>query len=170
MRTVHSVIVVICSAASLIALPAALHAQFPADVEVGSRVRVWLPEAHRQADGQWHRQLVRGSVEAIAADTLRISIPGAFGSVAVPRSSIRRLELSRGGPSRPLSAAERAVGGAIGGAISWAFMNDPRRSGGPNYRTDWQAAGVGAAWGAGIGAAIGFIFPHEQWRRVRLRR
>src|SRR5687768_13627519 len=102
MRTIRSAIVIICSAASMIASPALLHAQFPTDVEVGSRVRVWLPEAHRQADGPWHRQIVRGSVESIAGDTLRLSIPGAFGSVAVPRSSIRRLELSRG-PSRPAS-------------------------------------------------------------------
>jgi hypothetical protein len=115
------------------------------------------------------RQLLRGSVDAIAGDTLRISIPGASGTVSIPRSSVRRLEVSRG-VSRPMSAFERAGGGAIGGAISWALMNDPKRSGGPHYRTDWRAAGVGAAWGAGIGAAVGFIFPHEHWRRVRLSR
>ena len=66
------------------------------------------------------------------------------------------------------SSAVLAV--AIGGAIGFAVMNDPRRSGGPHYRTDWRAAGVGASWGAGIGAVVGFIFPHEQWRGVRLRR
>ena len=46
-------------------------------------------------------------------------------------------------------------------------MNDPRRSGGPAYRTDWRAAGVGASWGAGIGALTGMLFPHERWGRVR---
>jgi hypothetical protein len=61
---------------------------------------------------------------------------------------------------------ERAVGGAIGGAITFALLNDPHRSNSPHYRTDWRAAGVGAAWGGGIGAAIGLIFPYEQWRRV----
>jgi hypothetical protein len=61
---------------------------------------------------------------------------------------------------------ERAVGGAIGGAITYALLNDPRRSGGPHYRTDWRAAGVGAAWGAGIGAVFGLALPSERWRRV----
>jgi hypothetical protein len=61
---------------------------------------------------------------------------------------------------------ERAIGGAIGGATTFAMLNDPRRSGGPHYRTDWRAAGVGAAWGGGIGGAIGLLFPYEQWRRV----
>jgi hypothetical protein len=61
---------------------------------------------------------------------------------------------------------ERAVGGAIAGAIVFGSMNDPRNSTGPNFRTDWEAAGVGAAWGAGIGAVVGLIWPHERWRRV----
>ena len=96
-------------------------------------------------------------------------IPGTVGAVAIPRSGVRRMQLSRGA-SRPATAIERAVGGAIAGAVTWAMMNDPRRRGGPHYATDWRAAGVGASWGAGIGAVTGLVFPHEQWRRVRLRR
>jgi hypothetical protein len=61
---------------------------------------------------------------------------------------------------------ERAVGVAIASAITFGVMNDPGNSSGPNYRTDWQAAGVGAAWGAGVGAAIGLIWPYERWRKV----
>lgn len=152
------------------AMPAALQAQFPAAVRPGARVRVWIPEPYRQMDGPARRQLLRGTVETVTADTLRLSIPGTASLVAIPRSSVRRLQLSQGEPSRPATAIERAIGGALGGAISFAAMNDPRRSGGPHYRTDWRAAGVGAAWGAGIGAVVGFIFPHEQWRGVRLRR
>jgi len=38
----------------------------------------------------------------------------------------------------------------MGGAILFGLLNDPRRTGGPHYRTDWRAAGVGAAWGAGM--------------------
>lgn len=159
-----------CAIAALCAAPSMLCAQFHPDVSVGARVRVWLPEAQRQGgDGPEHRQLLRGSVASMATDTLRISIPRTEGTVAVPRSSVRRLEVSHG-VSRPVSAAERAIGGAVGGAILWALMNDPRRSGGPSYRADWRAAGVGASWGAGIGAVVGFIIPHERWHRVRLRR
>lgn len=148
--------------------PRTLDAQFPDDVRAGARVRVWLPEPYRQSEGPARRQLLRGTVESVAGDTLRLSIPGAVGSVAIPRASVRRMQVSRGA-SRPLTAIERAIGGAAGGAITWALMNDPRRRGGPSYRTDWRAAGVGASWGAGIGAVTGLIFPHEQWRRVRLR-
>jgi hypothetical protein len=61
---------------------------------------------------------------------------------------------------------ERAAAGAIGGAITFALLNDPKRTGGPHYRTDWRAAGVGAGWGAGIGAVVGFVWPYERWGRV----
>lgn len=160
------------SLAALVGLATAatpLRAQFPADLQVGARVRVSVPERQRQAEGPERRQLLRGTIEGYTADTLRLAIPGTVGAVAIPRSSVRRLEVSRG-VSRPATAAERAIGGAIGGAISWALMNDPRRSGGPHYRTDWRAAGVGASWGAGIGVLTGLLFPHEHWRRVRVRR
>ena len=168
MQGFRSFIVLSCAIAALGASPAALRAQF-VDVPVGTRVRVWLPEPSRQEEGPVRRQLLRGSVSRVAGDTLLLSIPGAAGAVAIPRATMRRLDVSRG-VSRPVSAVERAVGGAIGGAITYALMNDPRRSGGPHYRTDWRAAGVGASWGAGIGAVVGFIFPHERWHRVRLPR
>ena len=162
------------SCTTLIALalatsPATIRAQFPAEIQPGVRVRVWIPEPSRQAEGPLRRQLVRGTIETVTPDTLRLSIRGAVGSIAIPRPAVRRLEVSRG-VSRPASAAERAVGGAIGGAVSWALMNDPRRRGGPHYRTDWRAAGVGASWGGGFGALMGLVFPHERWDRVRMKR
>jgi hypothetical protein len=139
-------------------------AQFPAEVRPGARVRVWVPEADRQREGPYRRQLLRGTVESVDG-TLRLRVPGTAGSLAIPRASVRRLDVSRG-VSRASSAVERAVGGAIGGAITFALLNDPRRRGGPHYRTDWRAAGVGAAWGGGIGAVVGLAFPHERWHRV----
>jgi hypothetical protein len=149
--------------------PGALAAQFPADVNVGTRIRVWLPEPRRQAEGPLRRQLLRGTVASLTSDTLRLSLPGAVGTLDIPRSSVRRMEVTRG-ISRPASAFERAVGGAIAGAVTYALMNDPRRRGGPHYRTDWRAAGVGASWGAGFGALGGLIWPSERWRRVRMPR
>ena len=132
-------VIIAVALAGAIARPNALAAQFPAEVTVGARVRAWVPEPYRQVDGPARRRLLRGTVPAIASDTLHLSVPGAVGTVAIPRATIRRLQVSRGA-SRPASAIERAV------------------------------AGVGAAWGAGIGAVTGLLFPHEQWRRVRLRR
>ncbi len=122
----------------LLAAARVANAQFPAEVRPGTRVRVWIPEMPRQEEGPYRRQLLRGTVESVDGGSLRLRIPG----------------------------VERAVGGAIGGAITLALLNDPRRRGGPHYRTDWRAAGVGAAWGGGIGAVVGLAFPHERWHRV----
>ncbi|MEO8580752.1 MAG: hypothetical protein ABI469_10930 [Gemmatimonadales bacterium] len=140
-------------------------AQFPDEVRPGTRVRVWIPESVRQEQAPEHRQLVRGTVESVDGSIVRLRVPGIVGSQAIPRASVRRLDVSRG-VSRGASMVERAVAGAIGGAVTYALLNDPRRSGGPHYRTDWRAAGVGATWGGGIGAAIGLIWPYEQWHRV----
>ncbi len=148
-----------------LAAPRLATAQFPADVQSGKRVRVWIPEATRQEQAPERRQLLRGTVESVDGGALRLRVPGTAGSLAIPRASVRRLDVSRG-VSRGASMVERAAGGAIGGAISFALLNDPRRLGGPHYRTDWRAAGVGAAWGAGIGAVIGLAFPYERWHRV----
>jgi hypothetical protein len=152
-------------ASLLIAAPGFAGAQFPAAVQSGARVRVWVPEPTRQEEGPQRRQLLRGTVESVDGSIVRLRIPGTAGALAIPRASVRRLDVSRG-VSRGASMVERAVGGAIGGAILFALLNDPDRSGGPHYRTDWRAAGVGAAWGGGIGAIVGLTFPHEHWRRV----
>jgi hypothetical protein len=148
----------------LVSAPRFAVAQFPAEVRPGTRVRVWIPEPARQEEGPNRRQLLRGTVESVDG-SLRLRVPGTTGSLAIPRTAVRRLDVSRG-VSRGASMVERAVGGAIGGAVSFALLNDPRRSGGPHYRTDWRAAGVGAAWGGGIGAVVGLIWPHERWQRV----
>jgi hypothetical protein len=149
----------------LLAIPRLADAQFPAAVQPGTRVRVWIPEPARQEEGPGRRQRLRGTVESANGGILRLRVPSTAGSLAIPRASVRRLDVSRG-VSRGASMVERAVGGAIGGAILFALLNDPDRSGGPHYRTDWRAAGVGAAWGAGIGAVVGLAFPHEHWRRI----
>ena len=151
--------------ACLLVLPRFAAAQLPEEVRPGMRVRVWLPEARRQQQAPERRQLLRGTVESTDGSILRLNVSGTTGSLAIPRASIIRMDVSRG--VNPIASAfESAAGGAIAGAITFALMNDPRRRGGPHYKRDWRAAGVGAAWGASIGGALGFVFPHEQWRRV----
>ena len=144
--------------------PGLANAQFPAEVQPGTRVRVWIPETSRQEEQPDHRQLLRGTVESVEGGILRLSVPGSAGSLAIPRNSVRRLDVSRG-VSEGASMIQRAAGGAIAGAVAFGLLNDPRRRGGPHYRTDWRAAGVGAEWGAGIGAVVGLIWPFEQWHR-----
>jgi hypothetical protein len=150
---------------ALVITPAYAVAQFPAEVQPGTRVRVWIPETIRQEQAPEHRQVVRGTVESADGSILRVRVPGTSGSLAIPRAMVRRLDVSRG-VSRGASMFERAAAGAIGGAITFALLNDPKRTGGPHYRTDWRAAGVGAGWGAGIGAVVGFVWPYERWGRV----
>jgi hypothetical protein len=148
----------------LLAIPGLAVAQFPAEVQPGARVRVWIPETARQEQGPDRRQLLRGTVESVDG-ALRLRVPGTTGSLAIQRASVRRLDVSRG-VSRGASMVERAVGGALAGAITLAALNDPQRASGPHFRTDWEAAGVGAAFGAGFGAVVGLIWPYERWRRV----
>ena len=148
----------------LVAIPGLAVAQFPAEVQPGARVRVWIPETARQEQGPDRRQLLRGTVESIDG-ALRLRVPGTTGSLAIQRASVRRLDVSRG-VSRGASMVERAVGGALAGAITLAALNDPQRASGPHFRTDWEAAGVGAAFGGGFGAVVGLIWPYERWRRV----
>lgn len=150
--------------------PLVASAQFPDAVRTGTLIRVWVPEPYMQEQGPWRRQQLRGTVASVAPDTLHLSVPGTEGTLAVARQSIRRLDISRGRPSRVASAVERAFAGAIVGAITVVLDNDPRGSEWPHYSREWRAAEEGAKWGAAIGAAIGFILPTERWRRVRLRR
>jgi len=149
----------------LLVMPRFADAQFPAEIRPGTRVRVWIPEPTRQEQEPARRQLLRGTVESVDGGILRLEVPGTAGSLAIPRAAVRRLDVSRG-VSPGASMIERAAGGAIGGAIMFGLLNDPRRTGGPHYRTDWRAAGVGAAWGGSIGAVVGLIWPYERWRRV----
>ena len=143
-------------------------AQFPDRIRTGVRVRLWLPD-YQQENTPWRRQLLRATVSGIANDTLQLTVRGAQGILAVPRSAIRRIDVSLGPPSRPASAFERAAQGAITGALWAAFENDPRSTEWPHYNRTWRAAGEGAKWGAAFGAVIGFVFPTERWRRVRLK-
>src|SRR3954470_2822047 len=107
--------------------PALASAQFPARVQPGVRVRVWLPEGQQQQNGPWHRQLLRATVSDVTTDTLRLIVPGTLGVLSVPRAGMRRLDVSLG-TSRPASAFERAAALAISGAIWAAIENDPNSS------------------------------------------
>lgn len=151
-------------------IPVVANAQSLEALQIGTRIRVWVPEPYMQEQGPWRRQQLRGIVTSVTPDTLRLSVPGTEGTLAVARQSIRRLDISRGRPSRAASAIERAFAGAIVGAIGVALDNDPTGSEWPHYSREWRAAEEGAKWGAAIGAVVGFVLPTERWCRVRLSR
>jgi hypothetical protein len=148
-------------------IPAPANGQPLEPVPSGTRVRVSVAEPYLQEQGPWRRQQLRGTVASITPDTLYVSVPGTVGTLAVARESIRRLDVSRGHPSRAATALERAFSGAIVGAMSAAISNDPDGTKWPNYSRRWRAAGEGAKWGAAFGAVVGFALPTERWRRVR---
>lgn len=142
-------------------------AQFPARVQPGVRVRVWLPDEHPQENTPWRRQLLRATVSGVENDMLRLTVPGAEGTLSVQRSAIRRLDVSRG-RSRITNFFERGLGGAVAGAITGAVLNDPEGNQWPDHDSRWEAAGYGALGGFAIGGIIGLVFPTERWRRLRL--
>lgn len=141
-------------------------AQFPTDVAVGSRVRVMLPDSVRQAWGprvQW----VHGGVEALKTDTLYLRVHATASPVAIPRTSIKRMERSIGVPPR----IESGVRGALAGAF-WlsVFSLAGKRLANSDPNSFWNdEVAEAAVAGALIGFSFGAIFPTERWRRIRLR-
>src|SRR5918992_1123570 len=159
------ILLLAASLAFAVARPIA--AQFPTDVAVGSRVRVVVPDSLRQASGPWRQQWLRGEVAALAGDTLYLRLQGTAGPVPIRRAAIRRIDRSLGMPTRAESALRGAVGWALLGAALGLTTGWPE--GNRDMRSNADAAGLGAAVGAGAGFVLGALFPSERWRRVRLR-
>jgi hypothetical protein len=151
-------------AAVLIALAGwtvSLAAQWPPQVTPGIRVQVRLPEAQHQVGPRG--QLLRGRVTGLAQDTLYLAVTDSVGPLAIPRSFVQRLEISRGAPSRGVSAL---LGGLIGGAFGAAtFYLVTVIS--PNGGDTGDAALMGGAIGLGLGGLSGALWPQERWKRVR---
>ncbi len=148
-------------------LPFTLHAQWPAELGAGARVQARLPEVQYQMSSR-RGHLLRGRVTALASDTLYLAVTDSVGPLAIPRSLVQRLELSRGVPSRGMSALRQGVisgaVGALSGLVAFSLIDE---SGG----TD---AGEAALLYGGVsfvaGAIVGALFPQERWKRLRLGR
>ena len=146
-------------ASLVLAMARPVAAQFPTDVAVGSRVRVMLPDSLRQVWGprvQW----VHGGVEALNTDTLYLRVHATASPVAIPRTSIKRMERSIGVPPR----IESGVRSALFGAFWLGMMSLVGEDSVWNDETADVVAG-----GAVVGFTLGAIFPTERWRRIRLR-
>lgn len=157
--------------AALLAITPAVQAQSIADLPAGTRVRVAEPAAGR----------LEGTVTEVRRDTLLVLARGEVH--ALPISSIRTLQVSRGRPSRGASALQGgAIGlltGAIGGAASLAIPSllvpdacDREGDGVLCFSTgEWALVGavIGAPLGAASGALVGMISPRERWRSVTAR-
>jgi hypothetical protein len=110
--------------------------------------------------------LIRGRVTALSGDTLYLAVTDSLGPLAIPRSLIQRLDVSRGVPSRGLSALQRGVlSGALGaltGLLVFGIDDEP----------DGIEAGEAALVYGGVsfalGSVLGAVFPHERWKRLQL--
>jgi hypothetical protein len=136
-------------------------AQWPSDVEPGARVRVRLPEVQYQESTR-RGHLVRGRVSALGPDTLYLAVTDSVGPLAVPRSLIQRLDLSRGVPSRGANALRQGV---ITGALSALMLVLINEADGLHDTGD--AALIGGGVGFATGAFFGALFPRERWKSVR---
>lgn len=152
-------------AALLIGLPSLLGAQWPSELTVGARVRAHLPEAQYQPDAR-RGHLLRGRIAALADDTLYLAITDSVGPLALPRPLIQRLDLSRGVPSRGVSALREGVTlgivGAATGLVVFSLLDAP------NDADAGEVALIYAGINFGVGAILGALFPRERWGRVRL--
>jgi hypothetical protein len=142
-----------------------LTAQWPADLAPGVRVRARLPEAQYQVDGS-RGHLVRGRIMALAPDTLYLAVTDSLGTLAIPRSLIQRVDISRGIPSRGLSALQRGVlsgvTSALAALIAFGINDEPDGIDSQTAALVW--GGVGLVGGSVFGA----LYPRERWKRVPL--
>jgi hypothetical protein len=145
---------------------AALAGQWPSAITVGARVQARLPEVQYQFDGR-RGLLIRGHVTALTPDTMYLTVTDSLGPLAVPRRLIQHLDHSRGVPSRSASAARRGVLAGAGAALLFALLNEMEEE--PGRMSTGSAALVGAGAGLTMGAVLGALYPHERWKRVRLK-
>jgi hypothetical protein len=165
-RVLFSVVV-----ASLLG-PADVGAQFtvPRDravdsVQPGARVRVSVASTFRQSVFSRRVERLRGTVRAVSPDTVYVELPNVAGAVAIPRASIRRVEISLGSSRRAGALQAGTIGAVILGLRMWVAHEDPRSR---RFPEAWQAVAVGGAIGFGAGAWLGSRWPRERWRVARL--
>lgn len=142
-----------------------LTAQWPADVTPDTRVQARLPETQYQIDGP-RGQLIRGRIAALAPDTLYLAVTDSLGPLAIPRALVQRLQISKGVPSRGVSALQRGVllGASSALLALVAFGIDDEPDGTDSGTAALVLGGVGVV----VGSVLGALYPRERWKRVRL--
>jgi len=141
---------------------APLAAQFEATLDPGARVRV----TSTHAEGA---KLI-GTVLSDDRDSLRLSLAEWADPVALPRTSITKLEISQGQHSNVVRGAW--IGGAIGAAIGVAvgLLLGSDLPGTPSGYSAGTKAAIGGVFlgviGLGIGAGIGARTHSERWKEI----
>lgn len=161
-------VVISLAVLALVRAASPAHAQGLTTLSTGARVRVAVAEAYLQKPWTRHRQWLRGTVARVSPDTVFLAVPGAQGLLSVPRGEILQLAVSRGAPSRPVSAIEQGVASAIVLGAFAALWNDEarRRFTGGDYSRG-EVVQRSAVYGLVVGGITGAIFPVERWKRIR---
>jgi len=153
------------TAAGVLFFGDAAQAQRDDSLQVGARYRITLPEFADRPGPQFPpSRWLAGALVEQRRDTLVVRPHPSTGVIAVPFTSIDRLERSRG-VSRAASGFEGAIGGALVGALLGSLVYDIGVRG-TNFNTRWQAVGIMAANSAGGGLVAGVLFPTERWKRI----
>jgi len=134
----------------------------PRLIAIGDRVQIGIrDDASSHAPFAPVAEHIRGVVRAIAPDTLYLDLPSPLGAVAVPRATIRGVEVSTGTPSRAASAAEFGEAGALlGGLFLPSLIPHAQQRFGSSGRAVAASVGIGL----GVSAIIGALVPYEHWR------
>ena len=148
----------VATAASLLAVSACAHANArPSLPPDGSRVRISVTDSLRWAPYAPRSRSFIGTLQRGTSDTLWLHVAGPD-TVRVPRSTVRRMEVSRGA-SRTSSALEQGLFVAvIFGSLAYRAADD-------SHEKRQAIAIVGST--AVLAAIIGAVRPYERWRRVR---
>ncbi len=148
----------------------ALIAQEPASVPAGARVRLTTDAAASSLP-------LVGTLVSIDSDSLVLAVAGRAAPLAVPRPSVKGLEVSRG--IRRSTGAGAALGGglglAAGLAIGWSADSRACNRNGflgslcglPGQRAQ-RGVVIGVVGGVALGALIGHFVKAEHWATVRL--
>jgi hypothetical protein len=132
----------------------------PRLIEVGDRVRIGIRQDTSRSTFVAGQQ-IRGTVHAIAPETLYLELPGPIGTVPIPRAAIRGVYVSTGTPSRAASALDFGSAGALlGGLFLPSFIPHAQQRFGSSGRAVAASVGIGF----GVSVLIGALFPYEHWR------
>ena len=136
-------------------IPLELPAQWEM-VFVGNRVRVSTTDSVLRSPHARLGQLrqTKGTVTAIAPETLYVATTAADPPLAIPRILIFKVEVSRGDDRRG-AIADAGFSGFGLGALLMSFFSD---------RLKPVVIGSGIA----LGALYGALFPYERWREALL--
>lgn len=152
MRATSTALFAVLSVIAVATMPA----QTVQPVTTGARVRITAANTSPA--------VIVGQLIAVSDSALLIRKQLDSGEVAVPRSSVTRLEVSQGTRRGATARTGGLIGLLIGGVLGYAAGDDCND-------TDWvcfdrsSTMAMGASSGAGLGLIIGFIAGStERWR------